>query len=251
MFNRVPSLNGPSLTLFRSTQLVKLQGLTRVLNRLYVLLPIATLLLFAGGVALSSNRRRGVVRAATGLALSMGLVLVVASVLRHQYLSSLGPSQSKPAAAAVIDSVDAVLLDRVRITLIVAAVIAIVAVLLGNSWIRSWLANRRKPAWMLGGRFHDFAATHRKGLQWGVLGLGMLILVLWNEPTAVVAVVVVLIALALVGLVGLIAGRGTSSATGVSAPFPDLPDGAPAVGTGPGRERAVAALGPGETDADP
>ncbi len=100
------------------------------------------------------------------------------------------------------------------------------------------------------GPFHGFTAAHRKGLQWGVLGLGLLILVLWNQPTALVAAVVVLIALALVGLVGLIAGRGPRSGTVGPGTAPGPSDGAPAVGTGPGGERPVLALGPGGTDED-
>ena len=101
---------------------------------------------------------------------------------------------------------------------------------------------------MTGGPVHDFAAAHRKGLQWGVLGLGLLLLVVWNQPTALVAIVVVLVALALVGIVGLLAGRGRKPAddprTGsrrwrslLSAP-------------GSGGEGPVAALGPGRSDDD-
>ena len=201
-------------------------------------LPIVTLLLFAAGIALTANRRRGLVRAATGLALSMGLVLVISSVARNQYLNSLSPSQSKPATSAVIDTVSASLLDTVRIIFIVAAVVAIVGVIFGNAWIRAWLGSRRKPSWMTGGPVHDFIADHRKGLQWGIIGLGLLILVVWNQPTALVAVVVVLIALVLVGLVGLFGqpsdeARGSDAGPGSgSEPGPPGPH---EMGSGPGR----------------
>ena len=105
LFKNVPTTNAPTLTLIQSTQLVKLQGLTRLLNRIYILLPILALLAFAGAIILTANRRRGLVRCAIGLALSMGLVLVIASLVRNNYLSSLSPSQSKPATQAVIDTV--------------------------------------------------------------------------------------------------------------------------------------------------
>ena len=133
-------------------------------------------ILTAAGIVLTSNRRRGLVRAATGLALSMGLVLVVAAVARNQYLNSLSPSQSKPATAAVIDTVSASLLDTLRTIFIVAAVVAILGVVFGNAWVRAWLGDRRRPSWMTGGPVHDFVAHHRKGLQWGIVGLGLLIL---------------------------------------------------------------------------
>jgi hypothetical protein len=51
-------------------------------------------------------------------------------------------------------------------------------------------------------------ASHRRALQWAVLALGLIILVIWGNPTTLVAVVVVLVTLAVVGLVGLFAGRG-------------------------------------------
>ena len=251
VFNKVPKVNAPTIVLFQSTQLVRLQGLIRLLDRLYILLPIVTLLLFAAGIVLTRNRRRGLVRAATGLALSMGLLLIIAAIARNQYLNSLSPSQSKPATTAVIDTVSASLLDTIRATFFVAAVVAIVAVVFGNAWIRAWLGDRRKPSWMTGGPVHDFVADHRKGLQWGIIGLGLLILVVWNQPTALVAVVVVLIALALVGLVGLLARRPTSSETDTPGSRPGSgPSGPPAVGSGPPGEGPVAALGPGGTDKD-
>jgi hypothetical protein len=248
LFDKVSTASAPTLTLFQSSQLVRIQGLTRFLNRVYILLPIVTLLLFAGGIVLTRNRRRGLVRAATGLAVSMAAVLVVASVGRAHYLSSLSPSQSKPANEAVIDAVSASLLDTVRTIFVVAAVIAVVTVIVGNSHVRAWLGNRGKPSWMTGGPVHDAAAAHRKGLQWGVIGLGLFLLVVWNQPTAGIAVVIVLVALALVALVGLLAGRGSKPGSDTPGQGPE--HGAPAVGPGPGSgaEGPVAALGPGRSD---
>ncbi len=207
VFDKVPSVNGPQLVLFRSTQVARAQSLTRFLNHLALVLPIVTLLCFAGSVLLNRDRRRGLVRAATGLALSMALVLVVASVARNQYLSSLDPSQSKPAAAAVIDAVSALLLDSVRTLAIVAAIVAIAGAVIGNRRVRAWLDTRRRPSWMTEGPVHAVVVAHRRGLQWGALGAGLLILVVWNKPTVMVAVIVVLVALALAGIIGLYAGQ--------------------------------------------
>ncbi len=229
VFDRVPTINAPDLVLFQSSQLVKAQRLTRFLNKVVVILPILTLLLFAGAVVLARNRRRGLVRAATGLALSMALLLVLATVGRNQYLSSLDPSQSKDAASAVIDAVSAILLDTVRTILIVAVIVALGALIAGNSHVRSWVAERRKPTWMTDGPVAVFVVAHRKGLQWGVVGLGLFILVVWDKPTTLVAVVVVLIALALAGLVGLFAGQGSASSRAALG----APDQPVAVGAGP------------------
>ena len=91
-------------------------------------MPIITLLCFAGVVALTRNRRKGLIRAAGGLALSMALILVVIAVGRNQYITGLKPPQSPEAASAVIDTVTANLRAAVRIILIVAALVAVVAV---------------------------------------------------------------------------------------------------------------------------
>jgi len=208
VFNKIPNARAPTLVLFRSTQLLKIQKLIKFLDKLAVFLPILTLLCFAGAIVLSADRRKWVARSAGGLALTMAVLLIVANVARNQFLDSLLPSQPRDAAAAVIDTVSAKLLDGIRGILIVAAVVTLIAVIAGNSSFRRWVGRRRRPGWMTGGPVHGFVSAHRKGIQWGVLALGLLVLVVWDRPTALVAVIVMLVTLAIVGLVGLFAGRG-------------------------------------------
>ncbi len=223
VFNKVPNARAPTLVLFRSTQLLKIQKLVKFLDKLAVFLPILTLLCFAGAIVLSADRRKWVARSAGGLALTMAVLLIAANVTRNQFLGSLLPSQPKDAAAAVIDTVSAKLLDGIRVILIVSAVVAVIAVIAGNSSLRGWLGRRRRPGWMTAGPVHGFVSGHRKGIQWGVLTLGLLVLVVWDKPTALVAIIVMLVTLALVGLVGLFAGMGRGR--------DDRPD--PDVGPGP------------------
>lgn len=230
VFDKVPAVKGLNFVLFQSKELVKLQRLTRVLDDVALALPIITLLCFAGGVVLARDRRRGLVRAATGLALSMALILVVLAVARNQYLASLSPSQSKEANEALIGQVTGALRLTVRSILIVAAIIALGAFVAGNRHLRAWLSERRKPLWMTEGPVYGFVAAHRKGLQWGVLAVGLLVLVIWDNPTTLVAVAVVLVALAVVGVVGLfaaqtatpvLAGPGGPSGAGSGKPAGD------------------------------
>jgi hypothetical protein len=212
VFDKVPAVKGLNFVLFQSTDLVKIQKLTKLLNDLAVVLPIIALLCFGGAVALSRNRRRGLVRAATGLALSMAVILVVMAVARNQYLSGLSPNQSVAASQAVIDTVTAALRQAVRVILIAAAIVAIVALIAGNRRLRAWTAGGNRLEWMTNSPVHGFVVRHRKGLQWAVLALGLLVLVIWNNPTALVSVIVVLITLVVVGVVGLFAGRGSTPA---------------------------------------
>ena len=222
VFDKVPAVKGLNYVLFQSNDLVRIQKLVKFLNKLAVVLPIITLLCFAGVVALARNRRRGLVRVAVGLAFSMAVILVAIAVGRNHYLSGLKPPQSPEAASAVIDTVTRNLRDAVRLILILAAVVAVIALVAGNTWVRAKVGEMGKPGWATGGPVHAFVTAHRKALQWGTLALALVILVIWSNPTTLVAVVVVLIALALVGLVGLL-GRQT--------PRPALPGPA---GSGPG-----------------
>ena len=201
-FDKVSLKNPPTLVLFQSSQLERLQGTVRFFNRLVILLPILAILLFVGAILLTMNRRRGLIRAALGLAISMALILVIAAVARNLYLSSLDVSRSKPANAAVIDTVSAGLLDTVRTVLVLSALVALVGYLVGNARVRRLFANRTGPAWTTSGPVHDFVAVHRRALQWGTVGIALFVLVVWNNPTVLVAVVVALVTLALVALIG-------------------------------------------------
>jgi multisubunit Na+/H+ antiporter MnhF subunit len=222
VFDKVPAAKGLNFVLFQSKNLVKIQKLTKLLNDLAIVLPIIALLCFAASVVLARNRRRGVVRAAIGLALSMAVVLVVVAVGRNQYLSGLSPSQSVAANQAVIDTVTANLRLGLRIILAVSAVIAVVAALAGNRRFRAWVSRDDRPD----NPVHQFVADHRKGLQWGALGLALLVLVVWSEPTTLVAIVVVAIALVLIGAVGVYgANRHVMSPSGPPGTVPAHGDG--------------------------
>jgi hypothetical protein len=238
VFDKIPAVKGINFVLFQSTSLTKVQRVVKVLNDLAIVLPIITLLLLAGAVILARNRRRGLVRAATGLALSMAVVLVVLAVARNQYISGLSPNQSVAANEAVISTVSAFLIDSIRTIMIVAALVAVVAILAGNARIRSWVAARRWPRWTTEGPVHDFVAEHRRGLQWAVLALGLLLVVVWSNPTTLVVVVVVLVTFAVIGLVGLLAGRRPAPAVAAAT----------GGGQGPGPEARVV---PVDEDPDP
>jgi hypothetical protein len=199
VFNKVPAVKGLDFVLFQSQDLVKVQKLTKLLNDLALVLPILSLLLFAASVVLARNRRRGLVRAAIGLALSMAAVLVVIAVARHQYLSGLGPNQSVTANQAVIDTVTAKLRLGLRIILGISALIALLALVAGNRRLRAWASREDRSDNLV----HRFVVGHRGILQWCVLGLAVVVLAVWSEPTTLVAVIVVAIALVMIGAIGI------------------------------------------------
>jgi len=178
VFNKVPNYNGAPFVLFQSAQLAKLQRWIRFLNNLALVLPIVTVLLLAGAVLVARDRRRGLVHATAGLAVSMAVLLIAANVGRNQYLASLKVTQSKATTAAIIDTVDAALLNTVRLVLILSAIVAVVAFVVGLEPVRRRLQERTLPPWLTGGPVHDTVAGHRRAFQWGVLVLGLVVLVL-------------------------------------------------------------------------
>jgi hypothetical protein len=220
VFDKIPAVKGLDFVLFQSKDLVKVQKVTKLLNDLAIILPIITLLCLAASVVLARNRRRGLVRAAAGLAISMAAVLVVMAVARHQYLSGLSPNQSLAANQAVIDTVTARLRLGLRIILGVSALIAVVALVAGNRRLRAWASRGDRPD----NPVHIFVVRHRKSLQWGFVGLALLVLVVWSEPTTLVAVIVVAISLVLIGLVGFYGGdrRSLSPTDRPAAVGPDV-----------------------------
>jgi hypothetical protein len=220
VFDKIPAVKGLDFVLFQSKDLVKVQKVTKLLNDLAIILPIITLLCLAASVVLARNRRRGLVRAAAGLAISMAAVLVVMAVARHQYLSGLSPNQSLAANQAVIDTVTARLRLGLRIILGVSALIAVVALVAGNRRLRAWASRGDRPD----NPVHRFVVRHRKSLQWAFVGLALLVLVVWSEPTTLVAVIVVAISLVLIGLVGFYGGdrRSLSPTDRPAAVGPDV-----------------------------
>jgi hypothetical protein len=145
---------------------------------------------------------------------------------RNHYLSGLSPSQSVAANAAVIGTVTAALRRGIRIILIASLVLAVIAMIVGNDRVRTRLAKREMPRWMTDGPFHGFVVRHRRGLQWLVLALGVLVLVIWSSPTTLVAIIVVLSTLALMGVIGLFAGHQplTPAVNAAARPSPPEPE---------------------------
>jgi hypothetical protein len=201
VFDRVPT-GRSRIVLFESTTLARAQWFTSFLCHSAIVLPIVAVLVLAGSIVLAADRRRGLLRAAVGMALTAALVLVAIAVARNSYLANLAPGLSRPAAGAFIDTATAWLRSTLRITFVVASVVAVVVALSRLASVRAWVDDRRAPGGLQAGTFHDVVVGRRRPLQRITAAVGLVVLVVWSEPTPLVAVVVVLVTLAVVGLVG-------------------------------------------------
>jgi len=230
IFDKVPTGNGPELVLFQSDQLAKAQALTRQVNRLALALPLVTLLLFIGAVLLALNRRRGFVRATLGLAVSMGLILLGFDIGRNIYLHALPSSIPSNAAASAYDIITSHPLVAARWILGVSLVAALIALAVGNPWIRAHLQTLQRPSWLKDGPFIRFVTTFRKALMWVVVGIGALVLFTWDNPSAAVVIVVVLVTAAVVALVSFVTHGPAAAGVVLALPGGGTVGSAPAAG---------------------
>lgn len=221
IFERVEERIPPRFVLFESEALTNAQSGVRLLKTITYALPFLALLAFAGAVALSSNRRRTLMRAALGFAFAMALVLIAFNLGRGAYLDAIEEAgRSREANAAAFDQV----VDFLRIGLRAAFFLGLVIALGG--WLAGpgRLATRIREG-VLGvvrgsgegevtpvGRF---VGSYRVPLRILVVGIGVLILVLLSHPgplAVIVVAVLVVVGLLVIEFLGRTAPRAHAEA---------------------------------------
>jgi hypothetical protein len=114
------------------------------------------------------------------------------------------------------------------VVLLISVIIALIAIAVGNNRLRAWARSVDKPNWLAESAAHRWVRAHRRLLQWAVLAIGFVVIVVWDNPTPLVALVIVVVDLAVVGLIGLMAGRravlaGIPAGPGGGLPSSDRP----------------------------
>jgi len=228
LVNSLPPIH-PTLALFSSRDLVKAQGLYRLISDLKIVLPILALLLIALGVYIARGHRRALIGAGLGFAASMLVLAVGLAYFRTIYLNSV-PAAVLPsdAAAALFDTLVRFIKQALRTLLVVGLVVAAGAFLSGpsttavrtRSAVRSGLdriRHRGERAGVDTGPAGQWTYAHRKGLRIGAVALAALIFVFWGQPTALVVILIAVLLLVVLGLIELI---GRPSAQPLTAGHP-------------------------------
>ncbi|MFE6281689.1 hypothetical protein [Streptomyces sp. NPDC057877] len=214
-FDKAAAIPAPDrqITLFETDKLSDAQDGLRLLDVLGVWLPVLTVALAALAVWTAPAHRVMLMITATGVGLTLVVLLVALAVVRRVYLDSVPASTLPPDAAAVVyDTFVRFLRDSTR-TLLVVAVITVLAGYLygpgrGARAVRS-VAGRGadaagrslRRAGAHTGATGRWLATHRSWTTGVVLGCGALALLLWNRPTVgVVALVAGLVVIVLAAL---------------------------------------------------
>jgi len=209
-----------TIQLFQSDAITRVQVAFDAFDTVATILPWITILLFAGGILLFPNRRRGALWAAVGLSLATAALLLMLAVGRTVYLGAI-PSSVIPgdAAAAFFDTLVRFLRQSGRALLAVG-----ILALLGLVMFGPGSNARRSRGWVARalGRVGDEATG--RGVDFGPVGLWIgrnltalrmavgvgaaVLLIAWNQPTATVVFVVALLAVLALGLVEVVGHGG-------------------------------------------
>ena len=197
----------PKIVLFRSPYVGWTQDGVKLLQDLAWVLPLLSLLSFAGAIALSRNRRRTLLRAGIGIAVAIAVLLTAINLGRVPYLGLFPKATGREAGGAAYDQVLQALRLSARAVFALGLVVAIGAWLAGPSRgavrLRATVSGRSRGGEP--GAFTLWVGRARVGLRVAVIMLGAIALVAVDQPTGLtvlVIAIVVLVLLAVIELVG-------------------------------------------------
>ncbi|MFD9422381.1 MULTISPECIES: hypothetical protein [unclassified Streptomyces] len=226
---KIPEVD-KQMVLFQSDQLEKIRKGAHLLDTIGNWLPALAVVTGAVGVLLAHRRRRALARTALGAAFACLVVAVALVIARRYYLDHLPPQvQSGAAAAAVFDTLLRFLKDSLRTAIVLGAVIALGAYLIGPGRLPRAIRDVSERAagsaaqWAYAhqvrtGRVGTWTQAHRRRLAAAALLAVALVFALWNHPTALAVLLLVIILLAVLALLALLAatGRATTDAERVA-----------------------------------
>ncbi len=218
IFDRIPIDDvAIQLNFIDAKQIDNARSATKLLNQLAGRCPILSLACLGAGLALSSNRRRSLIRWGIGVAVAVALVGAGVAIGRSIYLDAVtSPSLPRDTAAAVFDTLVRFLRYGVRLVIAIALVVAVAAWLTGPT--HAAVATRATAKRIVGGAGESagehgvtfgalgaWVARYRTGLRVGAVLLVLVTLLLWNQPrggTVLFLAILLLLALALIEFIG-------------------------------------------------
>ena len=212
---RIPEIDS-EITLFQSPDLVRAGQALGLLDRGALILAGLAAIAAAGAlvVAPRGSRLRAVGTLGVGVAAAMALLALALALGRAYSLNAIPPDRVDPAAAeSLVDTLLAPLQTGLRFTFVAALAVILVAFVAGQSTVAQEL---RRGVGRIGGGasgradtgnirpWRRWLAGSRRMMQAVVVGLTMVVLVLWQEPTAASAVWTVAVAGVVVVVIGLL-----------------------------------------------
>jgi hypothetical protein len=196
---RIPEVDA-QITLLQSPELVRATDAIRTLDRTAPILAWMTALSAIGAIAVAPRgwRRRTTSRLGLGIAVAMAVLALGLAIGLNIFLSTIPSATVSPAAAeSLVETLVAPLRTAVRFVFVVGLLIAVAAFLSGHSRpaerVRQSLAGAGD---YLTGKvgagqarpWQHWLARYRRILEAAILGVAVLVLILWQYPTAAVAI---------------------------------------------------------------
>ena len=192
-----------TLPLAKVSELEKAQAAYRALDAVGRWLPVLTLLLAAGGIALARHRRRAALRWSVGSLAGLGALLVGLAFARRTVLAGLPGPPPHPAAESGFDILTERLRGTVGLVALVLVVLTVVLAVTGPSAQARTLRTRVRSGWD-GGLAWGRSRPWVPAAAWAVAGALLLALLLRSGSSIVVSVLLALGAAA-AAAVGLLA----------------------------------------------
>jgi hypothetical protein len=221
---------GATIQIAEVKGLARAQKAVRALNTLANWLPWVGLVLILGGIATARKHRRALIVSMVSVAAGMVVIGIGLLIGRAYYLNGV-PTTVLPraTASAAFDTVVRYLRDGIRIVLAVALIIALIGWLFGRSRpataIRQWLQVVPKATVLrlAHGPAGAFVTAYSTAISIGAACLGLLVLILWDDPgTAVIVTLLVLVVL----VVGVVQLQRFTSTRPQTEPDPNMAVGA-------------------------
>lgn len=222
---RIPEVNA-TFTVFQADNIGTGQKIFAWLDTLARVLPILTILLLFTAVMIARDRRKALLGAALAVTGSMVLLGVTLNLLRPVYLDAIPPDVLPgDAAAAIYDQLVSFIRTSLRAVGVVFLAVALAAFWFSptgaGSALRSGagagLSRLRNRTGMDSGPVADFLGTYRTFVRVTVVGLGAIVYVGLDHPTAGQALTIILVVLLALVVLEFLAGPGRRAEAPVAA----------------------------------
>jgi hypothetical protein len=225
-----------TIEIFQSDAITRAQVAFDAFDTVATVLPWITVLLFAGGIFLFPNRRRGALWAAIGLCIGMAFLLLALAIGRTIYLGAIPASvMPQDAASAFFDTLVRFLRQSARALLAVGLIALLASVIFGpgdnarrfRGWVSRLLGRVGDEATDRGvdfGPVGHWVGRNLMALRIGLAVAAAILLVAWDQPTATVVFVVALLVVETLGVLEIVGRGGRSPAPAAATGGSEPPD---------------------------